>query len=93
MPGATMQIVGVGIFIVGVITIIYMSSNERLRPFQAVGFLLCFFGCWVLSGVITVEPNDVIVYQLCGKYVGSLKEPGMWYVMPWYQKHKMTIKL
>lgn len=47
---------------------------------------------WYKSGIVTVDPNDAVVYQLCGKYIGTLKEAGMWVTVPWYTKKKVSLK-
>ena len=64
-----------------------------MQPFLPIAGLIVFGSFYTLSGVVTIDPNDVMVYQLCGKYVGTIKEPGMKFMPPWYSKTKVTVKL
>ncbi len=44
-------------------------------------------------GLITVQPNQARVLTLFGRYVGSLKVPGLWWVNPLYAKHPISLRV
>jgi hypothetical protein len=40
----------------------------------------------ILSGLIVINPNFAVVCQFCGKYVGTVRNAGYWWVNPFYSK-------
>jgi regulator of protease activity HflC (stomatin/prohibitin superfamily) len=59
--------------------------------------VLLAFACLVifvmLFGLFIVHPNETKVIQLFGKYVGSVREPGLKYGNPFYSKAKVSVKV
>ncbi|MFN2325374.1 MAG: SPFH domain-containing protein [Gemmatimonadales bacterium] len=47
----------------------------------------------MMHGLTLVNPNDAKVLTLLGKYVGSVKEPGFWWVNPLMVKRLISIKV
>jgi regulator of protease activity HflC (stomatin/prohibitin superfamily) len=52
--------------------------------------LLCFFG---LFGLFTVNPNEAKVLQLFGNYKGTVREPGLRWVNPFYTKRGISVRV
>jgi regulator of protease activity HflC (stomatin/prohibitin superfamily) len=44
----------------------------------------------ILKGLIIVQPNTARVLNLFGKYVGSVKDNGIFFVNPFYTANKLT---
>lgn len=66
----------------------------QTMPGVPIIFGICVPLClWIAGGVVTVEPNESVVYQLCGKYVGTLRETGLWFVWPFYSQSKVSVKM
>lgn len=47
----------------------------------------------MLHGLTLVNPNDAKVLTLLGKYAGSVKEPGFWWVNPLMVKRLISLKV
>jgi regulator of protease activity HflC (stomatin/prohibitin superfamily) len=47
----------------------------------------------VLSGLVTVNPNEAVVVQLFGEYVGSLKTDGFRWVNPFTTKRRVSVRV
>lgn len=47
---------------------------------------LCF------KGLFSVEPNEGVVLLLAGKYKGTAKDAGFWWVNPLYTKKKLSLR-
>lgn len=45
-----------------------------------------------LAGFITVQPNDSRVLTFFGKYSGTVKENGFFWVNPFYKKEKLSLR-
>ncbi|MDR3620153.1 MAG: SPFH domain-containing protein [Paludisphaera borealis] len=52
--------------------------------------LLCFFG---LIGLFTVSPNEAKVLQLFGNYQGTVREPGLRWVNPFFTKRGISLRV
>ncbi len=44
-------------------------------------------------GFFIVNPNEARVLQLFGKYVGTVKAPGLRWANPFYSKHKISLRV
>jgi len=45
------------------------------------------------SGLTIIQPNEAGVFLLFGKYKGSCKRDGYWWVNPFYTKRKISLRL
>ena len=46
-----------------------------------------------LCGFFMVAPNEGMVLQLFGKYVGTAREPGLRWANPFYSKHRVSLRV
>ena len=86
--------VPIGLIAIGAIAYFLISSSSdgeasRTIAFGAGGFF-GFLGLIALKkyceGWITIEPNQALVCTFLGKYVGTVKENGVFWVNPFYKK-------
>ncbi len=70
---------GLAMFSVGTI---YMNDMPAMAALVAVGLVLFFVSIFMLSGFKTLQPNEAYVFTLFGKYYGSLKRDGFFWVNP-----------
>jgi len=60
----------------------------------AVGFVALLVVLFILlPGFFLVNPNDAKVVTLLGKYVGSARQAGFWWVNPFTVKRKISLKV
>jgi regulator of protease activity HflC (stomatin/prohibitin superfamily) len=73
----------------GILFFLYAAgSNQPMFTIPAfLGLLLCFL---IWKGLMIVQPNNARVLNLFGKYVGSVKDNGMFFVNPFYSANKLT---
>jgi SPFH domain / Band 7 family len=48
---------------------------------------------WALTGLFTVNPNEAKVLQLFGNYQGTVREPGLRWVNPFYAKRSISLRV
>jgi len=73
------------LFITGV------RGDITLRILGGVGlFILTMFG---FSGLYKVEPNQSAVLSLFGKYIGTVRTPGLRFNKPFYSKKKVSLRV
>ncbi len=58
-------------------------------PVAIVAMLLSFF---LMKGLMIVQPNHSRVLNFFGKYVGSVKENGLFFVNPFYATHRISLR-
>lgn len=46
-----------------------------------------------LFGLFTVNPNDAKVLTLFGRYVGTVREAGLWFANPFYLKKRISLRV
>ncbi|MCB1745725.1 MAG: SPFH domain-containing protein [Gammaproteobacteria bacterium] len=47
---------------------------------------------FLLKGFVVLEPNQAAVLVFFGKYAGSLRDDGFFWVNPFYAKHKLSLR-
>ncbi len=85
-------VLAAGIYLVAVQMGLADSKGVRVGWFfgGVVAFLV-----WItlLSGLYKVEPNQSAVLSLFGKYVGTVREPGLRLNNPFYTKKKISLRV
>lgn len=69
------------------------NAAQDLPAFALLGFLLFGVALVCLAGLFVVNPNEGRVLTLFGKYVGTVKIPGLWWVNPFMAKKKVSLRI
>lgn len=54
--------------------------------------ILIFLSLFILPGFVLVNPNGSRVLLLFGKYIGTIKTNGLYWVNPFYSKQKISLR-
>jgi regulator of protease activity HflC (stomatin/prohibitin superfamily) len=65
-------------------------ADSALRIIAGVGFFL-LFGL-TLPGFFVVQPNEAAVLVLFGRYTGSVKQNGFWWVNPFTTRQRLSLR-
>jgi regulator of protease activity HflC (stomatin/prohibitin superfamily) len=93
------KINGYAFFILGTILMIgglwaFIQGVSRDSGFEILlGFALFAFGILILSGLFVVQPNEARVLTLFGRYAGSVRNDGLWWVNPFTSKKKISLRV
>ncbi|MDH5414030.1 MAG: SPFH domain-containing protein, partial [Flavobacteriaceae bacterium] len=82
--GYLMLFIFLVLFIGGITSIIVLQN-----PWFIVSVALAIF---LAPGFIMVQPNNSRVLLLFGKYIGSVKKNGFYWVNPFYTKKKISLR-
>src|SRR5688500_10841263 len=91
---------GVPVLVVGLAGVVgsvagFIASTGR--PPATVGLILGAVGVLasvlVLIGLKVVNPNEARVVQLFGSYRGTIREPGLRWVMPFVTTHRVSLRI
>jgi regulator of protease activity HflC (stomatin/prohibitin superfamily) len=81
---------GFGIILFFIIQGIIATQN----PLLSVPLVITVFTTiTLLCGFLIVQPNQAQVIVFFGKYIGSIKQPGLWWVNPFTTKRKMSLRM
>jgi regulator of protease activity HflC (stomatin/prohibitin superfamily) len=93
------KINGYVFFILGLASIglgVYLFIQNAERD-ASVGFFLGLslfvIGSLILSGLFVVQPNEARVLTLFGRYAGSVRSDGLWWVNPFTSKKKISLRV
>jgi regulator of protease activity HflC (stomatin/prohibitin superfamily) len=68
-----------------------VQEREGVRAVAAVVGLLVVLT--LMAGLTVVQPNEAVVATLFGSYLGSIKAPGFWWINPFSQKKRLSLKV
>ncbi|MGD8192584.1 SPFH domain-containing protein [Brevibacillus ginsengisoli] len=60
---------------------------------SSAGILLIVLGILGLSGITTVQPNQSQVVTFFGKYLGTIRESGIWWTVPLSLRQKVSLRV
>jgi regulator of protease activity HflC (stomatin/prohibitin superfamily) len=78
-------IVGIGLFVSG-----FSPVSSGLIT---VGAVLAVTAAWAGSGLTQVAPGEARVVQLFGRYTGTIRTEGLWWVNPYAKRRKVSTKI
>lgn len=58
------------------------STDESPSPLLIIGIILMAIGWFPLTGLKIIRPNEALVLTLFGKYVGTVKKEGYFFINP-----------
>ena len=76
---------GVGLFVFGILEPTALTITLVALLEATVVLLLC--------GLFMVDPNEARVLQLFGRYVGTVREPGLRWASPFYTKQRISVRV
>lgn len=80
--GLLLYVAAIGAIIIGGITLDDNGSNPLGIVLFVVGLLYVLTGWILFCGLKVLQPQEALVLTLFGKYIGSLKEEGFYWVNP-----------
>jgi regulator of protease activity HflC (stomatin/prohibitin superfamily) len=91
-PGLLILLVLLALMALCIERIVAAGRAEAALPavLWAVTLVLAILG---LSGLFTVQPNDAKVLTLFGRYVGTIREQGLWWANPFYVKKRISLRI
>ena len=91
-PGLGMLALALGMMLVGGLMIPVSVAMENPLPIL-LGIALGVLSVFGLVGLFTVGPNEAKVLQLFGNYQGTVREPGLRWVNPFYTKRGISLRV
>jgi len=90
--GLLVLLVAIVLLVVSVIGIIGAANVEN--GLAAAGWaVLLAANVIAFAGLFTVNPNEGRVLTLFGKYVGTVRDAGLWFANPFYAKKRISLRV
>lgn len=67
-----------------------LTGNTGNGLYAMIGAVLAVTAVFIWKGLMIIQPNNARVLSLFGKYVGSVKENGLFFVNPFYISRSLT---
>lgn len=79
--------VSVFLFITGI------NKGAEPNPTLIILSIVCFIlTCFFMKGLMIIQPNHARVLNFFGKYVGSVKDNGLFFINPLYTSQKISLR-
>ena len=92
LAGATSVPASIGIAIVGLVVLIAGLVGSSAAP-AIIGGIVLLVDAGLLFGFVVVQPNSSRVLILFGRYVGTITDPGLWWVNPFTVLWRRAVSL
>jgi len=79
--------------LMGVLAVGFASIERPDAVVVTVLVVLSVLDIFALCGFFVVNPNEAKVLQLFGRYVGTVRKPGLRWANPFYSKHKVSLRV
>ncbi len=91
ISGGLMFLLGLATVVSGPVMLRLGAGDQSLVE-MGVGVAVSIAGLLILSGLVMVNPNEAVVLQLFGDYVGTVKTSGLRWVNPFCQKRRLSTR-
>lgn len=97
LPGIPMLLLNL-LFLVGIVVLFVWAVgapelSSGLRPVVIISSIILFIMNMIFwGGFMQIEPNEARVMIFFGKYEGTVKDNGFFWVNPFYNKSKLTLR-
>jgi regulator of protease activity HflC (stomatin/prohibitin superfamily) len=87
-----MLVLIIALFLLSLALLIGGAMQDELLP-AILGVVGIVLGSVLCIGFFVVQPNTAAVLIFFGKYVGSVKENGFWWVNPFTMRRKISLRM
>jgi regulator of protease activity HflC (stomatin/prohibitin superfamily) len=82
----------IGLLVLAIVAVINAAVRDRgdLASIAIVGIVVIFI---LMAGLFTVQPGQGRVLQLFGRYIGTVRDPGLRWANPFYTKKAVSLRV
>jgi len=99
LPGIPMLLVGIGLLLINILWAVLAATFDSAREdglAMLFGLLIpvtLIVGILVLRGLVLVNPNQSKVILLFGRYIGSVRDAGFFWVNPFTARRLVSLRI
>ena len=88
--GILMLLVGLGLMVGGPVLV---AQNPENLAYLLPGVLTAILGLLLVCGLYSLQPNEGMAILLFGDYRGTDRKTGLRWVLPWYSRKKISLRV
>ncbi|MFN1219058.1 SPFH domain-containing protein [Chryseobacterium kwangjuense] len=70
----------------------FISGVEQSITYVIISMLCFLLFCFFMKGLMIIQPNHSRVLNFFGRYVGTVKDNGLFFINPLYSSQKMSLR-
>lgn len=90
---ATLALMAAGVWLFGLGVYAVDQGQAEGGWLILLGSVVFLFGLVTMSGLVVVEPNQARVVVFMGRYLGTVRESGFWFVVPLTSKPRVSLRV
>ncbi len=90
--GMAVLLISIVLYLAAIAGIIYSASTDYLGPIFFISLIYVLVGWIVWPGLKVLKPQEALVLTLFGKYIGTLKGDGFYFVNPFCESFNPAAK-
>lgn len=90
MSGYLTLVICLALFAVSVY--FFISGVDQSLAYVVIAMLCFLLSCFFLKGLMIIQPNHSRVLNFFGKYVGTVKENGLFFINPLYSSQRISLR-
>lgn len=90
MSGYLTLIICLALFVVSIY--LFVRGVEHSVTLVILSILCFLLSCFFLKGLMIIQPNHSRVLNFFGKYVGTVKDNGLFFINPLYSSQKISLR-
>jgi regulator of protease activity HflC (stomatin/prohibitin superfamily) len=92
--GALALVAAVAALAWGIRVTVHGQAHPGVRAaLLAAAAALAVAGAAILRGLTTVAPGEALVVQVFGRYLGTVRRPGLCWAVPWAVRRRVSVKI
>ncbi|MDD2234282.1 MAG: SPFH domain-containing protein [Desulfitobacteriaceae bacterium] len=76
-----------------IVLIMFIAGTILLIQTNFLGILLLIFGVILATGILVVQPNKAYAIIFFGSYLGTIREPGFWFTVPFSIRKSVSLRV
>jgi regulator of protease activity HflC (stomatin/prohibitin superfamily) len=82
-----------GYFPAIIILAMFIAGTALLIQINLFGILLLVLGIILVTGILVVQPNKAYAITFFGSYIGTIREPGLWFTIPFSIRKAVSLRV
>lgn len=82
----------IGLILLAASVYLFIIGIDRSFTFVIMALICFILFCFFLKGLMIIQPNHSRVLNFFGKYVGTVKENGLFFINPLYSSQKISLR-
>ena len=91
--GILMLLVSLALLLAGAAALVLGIEGTLIPAAVAVGIFASVLGLILLCGLYSLQPNEAMAILLFGDYRGTDRKAGLRWVLPWYSRKKVSMRV